>query len=53
MDKKSKKGTSFLEYALLAALVGVVGAIGVAKYGNAIKNFFSTLGDKTAEVTKK
>ena len=50
---KARKGISFLEYALLAALVGIVGAVGVMKYGKAISNFFSTLGDKTAEVTPK
>ena len=46
-----KKGTSFLEYALLAALVGIVGAVGVMKYGKAICDFFSSLGDKTTQVT--
>ncbi len=50
---KMRKGTSFLEYALLAALVGIVGAVGVMKYGQAISDFFSSLGDKTAEVTPK
>jgi len=39
-----KRGTSFLEYALLAALVGIVGAVG---------EFFDSLADKTAEVTPK
>ncbi len=48
-----KRGTSFLEYALLAALVGIVGAVGVMKYGKAISDFFSSLGDKTTEVTPK
>ena len=52
-DRKGKRGISFLEYALLAALVGIVGAVGVMKYGKAISNFFSTMGDKTAEVTPK
>ena len=51
--RKSKRGISYLEYALLAALVGIVGAVGVMKYGKAISNFFSSLGDKTAEVTPK
>ena len=50
---KARKGISFLEYALLAALVGIVGAVGVMKYGKAISDFFSALGDKTAEVTPK
>jgi Flp pilus assembly pilin Flp len=50
---KARRGISFLEYALLAALVGIVGAVGVMKYGKSISNFFSALGDKTAEVTPK
>lgn len=50
---KARKGISFLEYALLAALVGIVGAVGVMKYGKSISDFFSALGDKTAEVTPK
>ena len=48
-----KRGISYLEYALLAALVGIVGAVGVMKYGGAIKNFFNTMADKTADVTPK
>ena len=48
---KARKGASFLEYALLAALVGIVGAVGVMKYGKAIGDFFSTLAQKTADVT--
>ncbi len=52
-DRKRKRGASFLEYALLAALIGIVGAVGVMKYGKAISDFFSSLGDKTAEVTPK
>ena len=51
--RKRKRGISYLEYALLAALVGIVGAVGVMKYGKAISDFFSSLGDKTAEVTPK
>ena len=53
VDRKRdrKRGISFLEYAMLAALVGIVGAVGVMKYGSAIKNFFTTMADKTAEVT--
>lgn len=52
-DRKRKRGATYLEYALLAALIGIVGAVGVMKYGKAISNFFSTLGDKTTEVTEK
>ena len=51
--RKKKRGISYLEYALLAALVGVVGAIGVSKYGKAICDFFTSLADKTSEVSKK
>ena len=53
MNRKSKRGISDLEYALLAALVGIVGAVGVMKYGKAIYNFFDTMAEKTTEVTPK
>ena len=49
--RRKKLGATFLEYALLLALVGIVGAIGVKKYGEAISEFFSTLGEKTTSVT--
>ena len=39
-----------LPSALRAALIGIVGAVGVAKYGKEISDFFSNLGAKTAEV---
>lgn len=47
---KARKGSTFLEYALLAALIAVVGAIGVSKFGTEIKDFFLNLASKTAEV---
>ena len=50
---KFRKGATYLEYALLAALVGIVGAVGVMKYGSAISNFFDALAGKTADVTPK
>ncbi len=50
-DRKRKRGATYLEYALLAALIGIVGAVGVMKYGKAISDFFSSLGDKTTQVT--
>ena len=30
---KMRRGVAYLEYALLAALIGIVGAVGVMKYG--------------------
>ena len=50
---KARKGATYLEYALLAALIGIVGAVGVMKYGKAISDFFVSRGNKTAEVTPK
>ena len=50
---KMRRGVSYLEYALLAALIGIVGAVGVMKYGKDLLNLFNSLGDKTAEVTPK
>lgn len=50
---KMRSGTSFLEYALLAALIGIVGAVGVMFYGEKIKNFFVELGNQTENVTPK
>jgi len=49
--KGMHKGTSFLEYALLAALIGIVGAVGVMFYGEKLKNFFVELGNQTQSVT--
>lgn len=51
--KWKKSGATFLEYALLLALVGIVAAVGVKKYGQAISDFFSAMGEKTTEVTPK
>ena len=50
---KARRGASFLEYALLAALIGVVGAVGVMKYGQSISDFFTELGGKTDKITEK
>ena len=52
-ERIRKRGISYLEYALLAALVGIVGAVGVMKYGKAINVFFTTLGKKTTDITKE
>lgn len=48
---RGRRGATYLEYALLAALIGIVGAVGVKYYGEKLLNLFKTLGDKTAEVT--
>lgn len=50
---KMRSGTSFLEYALLAALIGIVGAVGVMKYGESLKKFFLELANQTENVTPK
>lgn len=47
---RMRRGATYLEYALLAALVGIVGAVGVKYYGERILQLFRTLADKTAEV---
>ena len=45
-----RRGATYLEYALLAALVGIVGAVGVKYYGEQILQLFRTLAQRTAEV---
>lgn len=50
---KARKGATYLEYALLAALIGIVGAVGVQKYGSMILELFNSLAEKTAAVTPK
>ena len=48
-----RRGATYLEYAMLAALIGIVGAVGVKFYGEKILDLFRSLGNKTAEVTPK
>lgn len=50
---KMRKGSQFLEYAMLAALIGIVVAVGAMRYGQNLLKLFNALGDKTAEVTPK
>ena len=47
---KMRRGVTYLEYAMLAALVGIVGAVALKVYGEKIYNLFLALGNKTAEV---
>lgn len=51
--RDGKRGSAFLEYALLAALIGIAAGVGVAFYGKQLKQFFMDLGNKTASVTSK
>lgn len=53
MQVKLRKGSQFLEYAMLAALVGIAVAIGAMRYGHKLLALFDALGDKAAEVTPK
>ena len=46
---RMRKGSQFLEYALLAALIGIVVAVGAMHYGRDLLNLFNALGKKTAE----
>ena len=50
---RMRRGATYLEYAMLAALIGIVGAVGVKFYGEKILDLFRSLGNKTAEVTPK
>lgn len=53
MKCRMRKGSQFLEYAMLAALIGIVVAAGAMRYGRSLLNLFDSLSDKTAEVTPK
>lgn len=46
---RMRKGSQFLEYALLAALIGIVVAVGAMRYGKNLLDLFDALGKKTAE----
>jgi len=50
---RMRRGATYLEYAMLAALIGIVGAVGVKFYGEKILELFKALGNKTAEVVPK
>lgn len=47
---KMRKGATFIEYALLAALVAIVVATAAVLFGDNLKNLFSSTGDKTKQV---
>lgn len=50
---RSKHYSVYLEYAMLAALIGIVGATAVWKFGDEIKNFFEQLTGKTEEASSR
>jgi len=45
-----ESGATFLEYAMLCALVGIVVSIAVATFGNHLKALFQTLSGKVDDV---
>ena len=47
---KMRKGATFIEYALLAALVAIVVATAALLFGDKLKELFSTTADKTSNV---
>ena len=51
--RRMRKGSQFLEYALLSALIGIVVAVGAMRYGKSLLDLFDTLGKKTAEAVPK
>ena len=53
MRVRMRKGSQFLEYAMLAALVGIAVAVGVMRYGHSLLDLFDRLSDKTAEVAPR
>ena len=46
--KRDERGVSALEYALIAALVGLAIVTTVATYGTNLSNFFSKIGSRVA-----
>ncbi len=46
-------GATFLEYAMLCALVGIAVAIGVAAFGSQLKELFNTMTGKVKDVNSQ
>lgn len=46
-----ESGATFIEYALLAGLVGIIVAIAVATFSGKMKEFFGSISTKTADAT--
>ena len=48
-----ESGATFLEYAMLCALVGIAVAIGVATFGKQLKELFNTMSGKVQSVNSQ
>ena len=48
----SRKGATFIEYALLAGLVAIVVAAAAMFFGDDLKQLFGATGEKTENVTE-
>ncbi len=46
-------GVSFLEYAMLASLIGIAVSIAVASFGKHLKELFNTLSGKVEDVNNQ
>jgi len=51
VDRKRKRGATFLEYALLAGLVAIVVAAAAMFFGDDLKKLFGATGEQTESVT--
>lgn len=49
---KMRKGATFIEYALLAALVAIAVAAAALLFGDKLKNLFTSTGDQAESVSK-
>mgnify|MGYP000304033684 CR=1 FL=1 len=52
MQLKSRKGATFIEYALLAGLVAIVVAVAAMFFGDELKGLLSSTGEQTHQVTE-
>lgn len=50
---KMRKGATFIEYALLAALVAIAVAAAALLFGDKLKSLFTSTGDQAESVSKQ